>query len=354
MGVAVALVDFGAFKDHGPVRILVTGSAGFIGQHLCRELADHGYEVIEHDREHGDLTQRGVFAARLDNWSPDWVVHLAAQVGRLFGEDDLEHTVRSNALMTTLVAKACGERGIPVLYSSTSEVYGDQGDRVCYELERLTRPRLPHNLYGLSKRWGEEVLELYAPKGLRIVRLSMPYGPGAPPGRGRRAMDTFLWQAHHRMPIMVHRGAERSWCHVSDTVRGIRLVMERGTHCEYNVGRDDRPLSMLALARMCCELANAPTSLVRGVDPPNAQTVVKRLSTQRLRDLGWEPTVELDEGLADLYEWVRHFDRDGRMHIEDFNARVTEYRRISHESGFDAALSRYAGEPVVVRTPRSI
>jgi nucleoside-diphosphate-sugar epimerase len=293
------------------VRVLVTGDRGFVGQHLSRELQEHGHEVIGHDRKEGDLTQRGVFAARLDNWTPDRVIHLAAQVGRLFGEDDLEYTVRSNALMTTYVASACGKRGIPVLYASTSEVYGDRGEEVCHEGDPVTT--LPHNLYGLSKRWGEEALRLYAPEGLRIVRLSMPYGPGAPPGRGRRAMDTFLWQAHHCLPVTVHRGAERSWCHVSDVVRGIRLVMERGEHEVYNVGRDDRPLSMLALAEACCDLAGAPYSIIQQVDPPAAQTVVKRLSTQRLRNLGWEPTIELGEGLSELYEWVRRFDAHGTL-----------------------------------------
>jgi nucleoside-diphosphate-sugar epimerase len=295
------------------MRVLVTGHQGFIGQHLCRELESAGHEVVGHDRDEGDLTERGVLAARLDNWWPNRVVHLAAQVGRLFGEDDLIHTVQSNATMTTLLAHACGERGIPVLYASSSEVYGDHGPATCFENERVTRAQLPHNLYGLSKRWGEEALRLYAPDGLRIVRLSMPYGPGAPPGRGRRALDTFLWQAHHRMTLPVHRGAERSWCHVSDTVRGIRLVLERGEHEVYNVGRDDHPVSMLSLAIWACDHTGAPRELIDEVDPPAAQTVVKRLSTRRLQDLGWVPSVELEEGLPELLEWVQRFDAKGRL-----------------------------------------
>ena len=63
--------------------------------------------------------------------------------------------------MTTLIASACGERGVPVLYTSTSEIYGDWGEAICFD-DRHQRLRLPHNLYGLSKRWGEEVLALYA------------------------------------------------------------------------------------------------------------------------------------------------------------------------------------------------
>lgn len=292
------------------MKILVTGHRGFIGQHLVRELRTAGHEVVGHDREDGDLTFPRVFRRRLDAESPDRVVHLAAQVGRLFGEKDLRHTFDSNALMTGFIAKACGERGIPVAYSSTSEVYGDQGNAICYEDGPTV---LPHNLYGLTKSWGEDVLRLYAPDGLRILRLSMPYGPGAPPGQGRRAMDNFIWAAQHGQPITVHRGAERSWCHVSDTVRGIRLAIEQGQDEVYNVGRDDRPISMLSLAVAVCELVGAPTSLIVEIDPPSAQTVVKRLSTKRLRALGWEPEYELAEGLVEMIGWISTFDAEGRL-----------------------------------------
>ena len=238
------------------------------------------------------------------------MIHLAAQVGREFGEADVRHTVQSNALMTALVAHACGVAKVPVLYASTSEVYGDQGVKVCHEDGLLA---LPHNLYGLTKRWGEEVLRLYAPEGLRIVRLSMPYGPGAPPGRGRRALDNMLWQAHHRMAIPVHRGAERSWCHISDTVRGIRLVMESGRGEIYNVGRDDAAVPMVGCALMACELAGADPDLIEIVEPPAMQTVVKRLDTSCLRSLGWRPEVELLDGMVELLGWVRRFDAQGRF-----------------------------------------
>lgn len=294
------------------MRIGITGVSGFVGQWLARELVDAGHVVFGIDRkpwawfEVGDLTDERVVVRWLAKTRPDVVVHLAAQVGRVFGEEDLRHTVRANAELTTVLAKACGQRAIRLVYASTSEVYGDHGDKVCRE---DTPWKLPHNLYGLSKRWGEEACRLYAPDGLVIVRLSMPYGPGAPPGRGRRAMDTMLWQAHHRMPLTVHRGAERSWCWVGDTVRGIRLAMECGG--VFNIGRDDDPRTMLDIARMACALAGAPESLIREVDPPAAQTVVKRLSTDKLQALGWSPTVDIADGMKQVYEWVSGFDRDG-------------------------------------------
>jgi nucleoside-diphosphate-sugar epimerase len=333
------------------MRVLVTGHAGFIGTHLTRELEEHGYEVEGHDKLQGDLTIPGVFTRHLDDCEPDLVIHLAAQVGRLFGEQDLAHTIESNATMTALVAKACGAAKVPVLYASSSEVYGDRGTYNCHEVADCV---LPHSLYGLTKRWGEELLQLYAPEGLRIVRLSMPAGPGAPPGVGRRALDTFLWQALHVKPLTVHRGAERSWCHVKDTVAGIRLVLESGLRLEhrgtrgygiFNVGRDDKPVAMEALARMCCDIAGAPYDLIEFVDPPAAQTVVKRLDTSKLRSLGWWPRRELPEILADTYKWVECFDREGNY--QPFRAkgvRVAPPRRVLE--GDAAGLAGITGQPL--------
>lgn len=307
------------------MKIFMTGSRGFIASHLKRELRERGHEVVGVDKvapwgmshvEFGeivdDVSRHEAFSDLLRGVVPDRVFHLAAQVGREFGEDDVLRTVRDNATATTLVAHACGRVGIPVTYTSTSEVYGDNGRQAVYE--KVGPFNLPHNLYGLTKRWGEEALQLYAPDGLQIARLSMPYGPGAPPGRGRRAMDNFLWQAHHGMPIPVHRGSRRSWCHVSDTVRALRMMAEDGRTGVWNVGRDDDDRPLRDVAEMACRIAGADESLIQDVDPPSMQTVVKRLSTQALRrDFGWSPEVGLEEGMEHLYEWIRRFDAEGRM-----------------------------------------
>lgn len=306
--------------------ILITGGAGFIGSALTRHLNEFGYltSCIDHHPQRGvsgqmvmrDLLTPSCFEIEFDRIHAqvpvNRVIHLAAQVGRLKGEDDLRHTVRSNAEMTTIVAEVTGRRGIPLAYASTSEVYGDQNGAVCHEDGMLL---LPHNLYGLSKRWGEEAARLYNPRGLIIWRLSMPYGPGAPPGRGRRAMDNMLWQAQHGKDIPVHTGAERSWCWVGDTVAALRMTIEAARadfYPEvYNVGRDDDPRTMLEIALLACSINKADPDLIDVIDPPARQTVVKRLSTEKIRRLGWVPTVELEDGILRLNEWVSQFDEEG-------------------------------------------
>jgi nucleoside-diphosphate-sugar epimerase len=282
------------------VRVLITGIDGFIGRHLRRELSENGHVVWGVDKSAafgGDLRVPGVIDDFLDAWTPDYCVHLAARVGRLFGEDNPLETITDNAGMTALVAKACGERGVKLAYASTSEVYGDGSDLYRWREQDL-HVRDPHNAYGLSKRWGEEVCELYAPEGLVLLRFSMPYGPGHPPGRGRAALTNILDQAIRRQPIPIHRGSERSWCWIGDVVRAVRLILELGGHGAYNVGRDDNRTSMRRVAEMACEMVDASPDLIEEIDPPARQTVVKRLSNDKLRTLGWKPEVELEEGMA--------------------------------------------------------
>jgi nucleoside-diphosphate-sugar epimerase len=265
------------------VRVLVTGAAGFIGQHLCRELVCHEHLIIPVDRNDGDLREQGVAEELLDRYHPDLVVHLAARVGRLFGEGNPFETVSDNAGMTALVAKACGGADRPLVYASTSEVYGDGGEYAWEEADIGLAE--PHNVYGLSKRWGEEVCRLYAPEQLTILRLSMPYGPGHPPGTGRAALTNFLDAATKRQTITVHKNSERTWCWIGDTARAVRLVIESGQAGAWNIGRDDNRTPMRKVAEMACDLVKAPHSLIEEVDPPRMQTVVKRLATEKLQSV---------------------------------------------------------------------
>lgn len=311
------------------MRALITGGAGFIGSHLARELADHGHEVVVADTKHEPLLED---VRREDNvermiveHDPDVIVHLAARVGRLFGEDDVAETVADNAGMTATVARAAGAFGVPLVYASTSEAYGDtgsvdgvgiDGDLDCNVLRpvtaipsegfslAVTERLIPHNIYGLSKRWGEEACRLYAPDQLVILRFSMPYGPGLPWGRGRAALVNMLHQALTGQQIPVHAGAERSWCWIGDTVRAVRLILEGEHEGAFNVGRDDNACPLLDVAHLACKLAGADPALIEEVPAPGRQTVVKRLETGRIRALGWEPGVELREGMTLVRDWI--------------------------------------------------
>jgi len=302
------------------VKILLTGGAGFIGTHLKFNLETNGHVVRVFDKAYHSsydlLTSEGVqgFEDVLAEGDFDVVVHLAAQVGRVFGEDDFDHTIRSNCVMTANVLETLTTERF--VYVSTSEIYGDLGSLYARE-DAITPKALPHNLYGLTKRHGEEISALYVPEGgLQIVRPSMPYGPGLPHGRGRAAIINMLWQADTGQEIPVHKGAERSWCWVGDLVNGFRYVIEKGEIAEcagdyedgfgcYNLGRDDASISMLEVARKACEITGGSEDLIRMVNAPQRQTVVKRLSTQKVENLGWRPSVDLDEGMQMTFDAIK-------------------------------------------------
>ena len=299
------------------MKIIVTGGAGFIGSHLSFELEQAGHEVVVLDlalsRWH-DLRYPEIVDTHFDEHADaDLCVHLAAKVGRLFGEEDPMETVTDNVGMAALVAQACGIRGIRLAYASTSEVYGDNAETICEEY--MGPFTLPHNLYGISKWFGEKVCEHFAPEKLVIFRFSMPYGPGLPAGRGRAAIVNMLHQALHGKRIPVHRGSERSWCYVTDTVRAARLALELEEGGIYNVGRDDAAVSMLYVAEYACYLAGADEKLIQEIDAPKMQTVVKRLATERIRSLSWEPEIELEEGMERTLEWVKTLDARGAVAV---------------------------------------
>jgi nucleoside-diphosphate-sugar epimerase len=283
------------------MRTLVTGAEGFIGMHLCHQLALN-HEVIPIDFKDGDLREPGVAEHLIVKHMPDIVIHLAAQVGIYFNEQDCANSIDANVTMTMRVVQACEKFGIKIIHTSTSEVYGDAGEDMLSENSPLIYK--PTGIYALTKRWSEDIVREYSGDWV-ILRPSMPYGPGAPPGVGRRAMDTMLWQAYHKKPITVHDGAIRSWCYIDDVVKGIELTLNHnGT---FNIGRDDDERSMLWIAKEACKLAGAPESLINVVKPPSNKTMVKRLSTDNLRELGWKPTVEIEEGIQRVFEWIKKF-----------------------------------------------
>jgi nucleoside-diphosphate-sugar epimerase len=287
---------------------MVTGAAGFIGEHLIAELREHGHGTIgvgfgaEIDFDLASDTAAAQLAETVKVDGPDVVVHAAALVGREFGEQDPANTLRQNVLVTRDVARACRAAGAHLVYLSSSEVYGDHdGDWVGEH-----SPTVPLNTYGWSKLWGEQVARAENPGAITVARLSMPYGPGHPPGRGRAALTNFLWQALHGEPIVVYRGGVRSWCWVGDTVHAIRLLVEARRVGVTNVGRDDDLRPMLDVARIAMRLASSTgRSTIVEDDAPPGLTEIKRLDVSRLRSLGWAPAVELEDGMQRTLDWLR-------------------------------------------------
>lgn len=279
------------------------GSGGFIGNWLSDELDAAGHEVTELT---SDVTSRWSFILRgrggelLERTGPmmldgvDVVVHLAARVGRLLCDDDPRGVIDTNAWGTFQVAEACRLTGTPLLYVSSSEA------------------AYAGNLYGLTKRWGEEAAQLVfagAEQQLSTARLFMPYGEGLPPGFGRAALVNWIDQAMNGQVLTVHADTSRSWCYVADTVRALRMILEHwivGAHHRplWNVGRTDNVEPSYDTARRAVHLFGRPAATIRVVPRPDGVVDHKLPDVGLIRDLGWRPTVDLEEGMTRVHGWL--------------------------------------------------
>jgi nucleoside-diphosphate-sugar epimerase len=253
------------------VKVLVTGGRGFLGGHVCEALAAAGHDAIPLGRIDGDLAEPGVFEALLDEHSPDAVVHLAAAM-----PDD--ERLAQNAAITEHVAHACTARGIRLLHGSTTSVYADDTP------------------YAESKRASEK-----AAGDATILRFAFPYGPG----QRRGAIPTMLRQAVAREPIVVYRGWERSFCFAADAARAVVLLLDAGATGAHDVGRDDDPRALHEIAQVACRLADAPEELIVLSEPPvGPAPTLDRLDLAGLRELGWQPEIALEDGMARTLEWL--------------------------------------------------
>ena len=265
----------GAPVDSAAMRVLVTGASGFVGRALVEELRHGGraYEVHPLERRDADLADEGVAEQAIAETGPDVVVHSAARIGIARCEDEPLLALRSNVLATALVARAATRHGARLVYLSTADVYE------------------PASLYALTKLWGEQVARQYAPQRFVTLRLANPYGPGS-----KGALPTMLTQAAEGEPVTAFRGERRAWLWIGDATRAIRLVLDSGEEGIFDIASDMAPIPLTETARLACELAGASPELVEEVDPP-AGRVTPRTAVDRLRALGWQPEVGLEEGL---------------------------------------------------------
>ena len=236
--------------------------------------------------------------AALAGARPETVVHAAARIGVVRCDEEPLLALRSNVLATTLVARACAAHGARLAYVSTVDVYG-----AVARADEETPPA-PASFYALTKWWGEQAARLYAPERLLVLRIANPYGPGVETSQGKGALPTMLQQAERGERIPAFRGEERSWCWIGDVARAIRLVLESGEDGIFNIGSDAEPVSLGDAARIACEVAGASPELVDEVEPPPGR-VTPRIGVERLRALGWEPEVGLEEGMRRLHESSR-------------------------------------------------
>jgi len=308
-------------------RAVVTGAAGFIGSHLCERLIAEGFAVTGVDAftayyDRADkLANLGALdgAPRFDLVEDDLttmdlapvlaggplVFHLAAQPGVApsFGAGFARYTA-DNMLATQRVLEAAAEASCPrVVWASSSSVYGDAAAYPCIEDDTPTAPRSP---YGVTKRACEDLAAVYGNGGLSTagLRYFTVYGPRQRPDMAMRKLCEALLDGA-AFPMYGDGSQSRDFTHVADAVDAtFRAGLADDVARIYNVG-GGHEATLAEVVALLEELSGETAVLDR---QPDRFGDVKRTCADTLRaqrDLGWEPSVGLHEGLSSQLEWVR-------------------------------------------------
>ncbi len=299
---------------------LVTGGAGFIGSHLCDHRLGRGHRVICVDNvETGSLEnirhiRDGNFRYLLLDITShyeidepvDFVYHMASPASPIDYQRLPLHTLKVGAYGTHNSLGLAKLKRARFLLASTSEVYGDP--QVHPQPETYwgnVNPIGPRGVYDEAKRYAEALTMAYLrQQGVDtcIARIFNTYGPRMRPHDGR-AIPTFLSQALADKPVTVFGDGSqtRSFCYVDDLVRGLVALAESGVHEPVNLG-NPLEMTLLEMARTVVELTESRSEIVfeaLPIDDPK----VRQPDISRARDLlGWEPEIELREGLRRTIE----------------------------------------------------
>jgi len=305
------------------VRALITGSQGFVGHYLRKELTDYGYEVIGLDIQAGNATlQVDLLNAQqvldaVKTVEPDIVIHLAGQanVGRSWQIP--QTTVEINVVGTINLMEAIRKvnPAIRLVLVGSSDEYGNLGMAGADVKETLeTKPQTP---YAVSKKAQEDMARVYVRAYGMNICMTRSFNHG---GAGQK--EGFMIPDFSAGIVRIERGeanmlrvgnlsAKRDFTHVKDIVRAYRLIAEKGRTGEvYNVG-SGKTYSAQEILDKLCAMAKCQVKVV--TDPAKmrpSDTPVIRCNRDKLtRDTGWEPEYEIEDILQDTIEYYRKGSR---------------------------------------------
>ncbi|MDI3341100.1 MAG: dTDP-glucose 4,6-dehydratase [Sphaerobacter sp.] len=309
---------------HSVQHVLVTGGAGFIGSNFVRYLLRRGVpRVTAYDKLtyagnrasladvedhpgfrfiHADICERADVAAALRGC--DAVVNFAAETHVDRSLLDADDFLRTNVVGTHVLLEQARRLGVRrFVHVSTDEVYGDVPEGYSRETDPL-RPRSP---YSASKAAGEMmVLAAVASYGVPavITRGSNTYGPYQYP---EKFIPLMITNALEGRPLPVYGDGRqmRDWIHVEDHCAGIEVALLRGVPGEaYNIG-GGHPRENLSVVREILQILGLSEDLIQHVSDRPGHDRRYALATDKLRALGWRPTIDFPRGLRETVEWYR-------------------------------------------------
>jgi dTDP-glucose 4,6-dehydratase len=295
---------------------LVTGGAGFLGSNLCDFLLARGHRVIcvdnldtgsleniRHLRNGADF--RFEMVDIIEHYEVDepidFVYHMASPASPIDYARLPLHTLKVGAYGTHNTLGLAKKHRARFLLASTSEVYGDP--LVHPQPETYwgnVNPIGPRGVYDEAKRYAEALTMAYLrQQGVDscIARIFNTFGARMRPEDGR-AVPTFLRQALSEKPVTVFGDGSqtRSFCYVDDLIRGLVLLAESDVHEPVNLG-NPAELALLGMAELIIELTESRSEIVFEALPVDDPQVRQPDITRARQLLGWEPEIEVREGL---------------------------------------------------------
>jgi dTDP-glucose 4,6-dehydratase len=308
------------------VRVLITGAAGFLGSHLTDRFLSEGHSVVGMDNFITGNERNIVHLAGNDNFlfikhdvtnyiyidGPlDAVLHFASPASPI---DYLRYpiqTLKVGALGTHNALGVALKKNAKFLIASTSEIYGDPLEHPQVESYVGNVDTIgPRGVYDEAKRYAEALTMAYhRAHGVdtRIVRIFNTYGPRMRLDDGR-VVPNFIGQALRGEELTVYGDGmqTRSFCFVSDLVEGIYRLLNSDFNDPVNIG-NPAEMTIVDFARVVVELTKNPGGLtfleqnrIKG-DPQKRQPDITRAK----RVLGWEPAIDLREGLSRTIEYFK-------------------------------------------------
>jgi dTDP-glucose 4,6-dehydratase len=302
------------------VRVLVTGGAGFIGSHFVKRLLAAGDEVEVLDKltyagNPANLVETGVELRQGDIADPDVVARAAEgcdAVVNFAAETHVDRSILSardviatNVVGVQTLLEWARESGGRLVHVSTDEVYGDLEAGGSSGEDDPLRPSSP---YSAAKAAGDLQVGAYVRTygvDAVVTRGSNTYGPNQYP---EKVLPLFITNALDGEPLPVYGDGRqiRDWLFVEDHCAGIEAVLRNGRAGEvYNIGGGDERENR-EITRMVIEQTGADPELVRHVADRAGHDRRYSLDTSKIRaELGWSPSVSLEEGFARTVSWYR-------------------------------------------------
>jgi UDP-glucose 4-epimerase len=311
------------------VKYLITGGAGFIGSHLAEKLIARGDQVVIFDNlstgsainlsgikdkikfEEGDILDKVVIDKLVSE--SDYVVHLAAALGVFNIVNKPLESLKTNLQGSEIVLEACDKYRKPVLVASTSEIYG-KNDKVPLNEEDdriIGHPLKSRWSYSEAKAVDESLAYFYYLENklpIRIVRFFNTVGPRQV-GHYGMVVPRFVSAALKNEPLSVYGSGDqiRCFCHVTDAVRGLLLVMDSGKAVGevFNVGNNQQ-ISIMELAKKVIEITGSNSTIEKiayeKAYPQGFEDMQRRVPdiSKMKQVLGWSPEINLDQIIKDI------------------------------------------------------